>query len=218
MDGVYLGRTPAFVDDLLPGHHALTVSRSGWNVQTAGIDVNVGQTTPISIVLQRIPPGPGQPDASKASGMLSVRGTSGDNVFVDGARAGSLPLDAKQVQGGFHIVTVVDKNAGRLTRVVDVFPDTLSVISVSAVQSGSGGSSAAGDVLASLSTYLPRANVAIAGDVIAVHDRGLELQCAVGSRDYTLNGKPGTFTVAPALVGGKIYLPLTMLQKLAGTK
>src|ERR1700731_1864019 len=66
MDGTYLGRTPAFVDDLLPGHHALTVSRAGWNVQTAGVDVNVGQTTPISLVLQRIAPKPGQTDASKA--------------------------------------------------------------------------------------------------------------------------------------------------------
>jgi hypothetical protein len=215
MDGVYLGRTPAFVDDLLPGHHALTVSRAGWNVQTASVDVNVGQTTPISLVLQRIAPGPGQSDASKASGLLSVRGSAGDTVFIDGARAGSLPIDAKSVQGGYHIVTVTGKITGRLTRVVDVFPDTLSVISVVAVQSGNAGGSAADDVLASLSTYLPGANVVIARDVIAIHGRGLELQCSIGSRDYTLNGKPGTFTIAPALVGGKVYLPLSLLQHLA---
>jgi hypothetical protein len=215
MDGVYLGRTPAFVDDLLPGHHALTISRAGWSVQTAGVDVNVGQTTPISLVLQRIALGPGQSDASKASGLLSVRGTTGDTVFIDGARAGSLPIDAKSVQGGFHIVTVAGKNAERLTRVVDVFPDTLSVISVAAVQSGTAGGGAPDDVLASLSTYLPGANVVIARDVIAIHGRGLELQCSIGSRDYTLNGKPGTFTIAPALVGGKVYLPLSLLQHLA---
>lgn len=215
MDGVYLGRTPAFVDDLLPGHHSLTISRAGWNVQTAGVDVNVGQTTPISLVLQRIVPGPGQSDASKSPGLLSVRGSAGDTVFIDGVRAGPLPIDAKSVQGGFHIVTVTGKNAERLTRVVDVFPDTLSVISVVAIQSGSGGGSAADDVLASLLTYLPDANVAIAGDVIAIHGRGLELQCSVGSRDYTLNGKPGTFTIAPALVGGRVYLPLSLLERLA---
>jgi len=215
MDGVYLGRTPAFVDDLLPGHHSLTVSRAGWNVQTAGVDVNVGQTTPISLILQRIVPGPGQSDASKAPGLLSVHGTAGDTVFIDGARAGSLPLEAKTVQGGFHIVTVTGKSAERLTRVVDVFPDTLSVISVAAIQSGAGGGSAADDVLASLLTYLPGANVVIAGDVIAIHGRGLELQCSVGSRDYTLNGKPGTFTIAPALVGGRVYLPLSLLERLA---
>jgi len=215
MDGVYLGRTPAFVDDLLPGHHALTVSRAGWNVQTAGVDVNVGQTTPISLVLQRITPGPGESDASKAPGLLSVRGTAGDTVFIDGARAGLLPIDAKPVQGGFHIVTVTGKNAEHLTRIVDVFPDTLSVISVAAVQSGNEGGGVADDMLASLSAYLPAANVVIARDVIAIHDRGLELQCSIGSRDYTLNGKPGTFTIAPALVGGKVYLPLSLLQHLA---
>jgi hypothetical protein len=214
MDGTYLGRTPAFVDDLLPGHHALTVSRAGWNVQTAGVDVNVGQTTPISLVLHRIAPGPGQPDASKAPGFLSVRGSAGDNVYIDGARAGSLPLDSKPVKGGFHIVTVTGKTAVRITRVVDVFPDTLSVISVVAIQSGGGGSGAADDVLASLAAYLPGANVAISGDDIAIHGRGFELQCSVGSRDYTMNGKPGTFTIAPALVGGKVYLPLSLLQRL----
>jgi hypothetical protein len=215
MDGTYLGRTPAFVDDLLPGHHALTVSRAGWNVQTAGVDVNVGQTTPISLVLQRIAPRPGQTDASKAPGFLSVRGTAGDNVFIDGARAGALPLEAKTVQGGFHIVTVTGKTPGRVTRVVDVFPDTLSVISVAPIQNGAGGTSAADDVLASLSAYLPGANVAVAGDEIAIHGHGLELQCSIGSRDYTLNGKQGTFTIAPAMVGGKVYLPLSLLQRLA---
>ena len=215
MDGAYLGRTPAFVDDLLPGHHALTVSRAGWNVQTAGVDVNVGQTTPISLVLQRIAPGPGRSDASKSPGSLGVRGPAGDTVFIDGARAGVLPIEAKPAQGGFHIVTVTGKNGERLTRVVEVFPDTLSVVSVAAIQSGAGGGGASDDVLASLSAYLPGASVVIAGDVIAIHGRGLELQCSVGSRDYTLNGKPGTFTIAPALVGGKVYLPLSLLQRLA---
>lgn len=218
MDGVYLGRTPAFIDDLLPGHHALTVSRAGWNVQTAGVDVNVGQTTPISLVLQRITPSPGQPDSSKASGFLSVRGTAGDTVFIDGARAGSLPLDSKPVQGGFHIVTVTGKNSERLTRVVDVFPDTSSVIYVAAFQSGNGGGGAPHEVLSSLSTYLPGATVVIAGAIIAIHGHGLELQCSLGSRDYTLNGKPGTFTIAPVLVGGKVYLPLAMLQRLASIR
>ncbi|HEY7980972.1 MAG TPA: PEGA domain-containing protein [Candidatus Eremiobacteraceae bacterium] len=217
MDGVYLGRTPAYVDDLLPGHHSLTVSRAGWNVQTAGVDVNVGQTTPISLVLQRIAPGAGQSDASKSPGLLSVRGAAGDTVYIDGVRAGSLPIDAKSVQGGFHIVTVTGKSTGRLTRVVDVFPDTLSVISVAAVQSAIAGGGAADDVLASLAAYLPGANVVIARDVVAIHGRGLELQCSIGSRDYTLNGKPGTFTIAPALVGGKVYLPLSLLQHLAPT-
>jgi hypothetical protein len=146
---------------------------------------------------------------------LSVRGTAGDTAFIDGARAGSLPIEAKSVQGGFHIVTVTGKNAQRFTRVVDVFPDTLSVISVAAIQSGAGGGNAADDVLASLLTYVPGANVVIAGDVIAIHGRGLELQCSVGSRDYTLNGKPGTFTIAPALVGGRVYLPLSLLERLA---
>jgi len=215
LDGIYLGRTPAFVDDLAPGHHALTVSRAGWNVLTAGVDVSVGQTATASLVLQRIVPAAGQPDASKAPGSLSVRGAAGDDVFIDGAYAGTLPLEAKPVQGGYHIVTVTGKTTGRITRVVDVFSDTLSVISVTAPQTDAGGGSASGDMLASLSAYLPGANVVIAGDFIAIHSKGVELQCSVGSRDYRLNGKPGTFSVPPALVGGKVYLSLSLLQRLA---
>src|SRR5579863_7352681 len=85
LDGSYLGRTPAFVDDLLPGRHALTVSRSGWNVATANFDVSVGQAATVSLVLTRIPGADAANGAAGSPGTLDVRGTTGDAVYIDGA-------------------------------------------------------------------------------------------------------------------------------------
>lgn len=217
LDGAYLGRTPAFVDDLLPGRHALTVSRSGWNVATSAFDVSVGQATAVSLVLSPIARTNGGEQQS-ASGILSVRGTAGDAVFVDGTNEGALPLENKTMKSGVHIVTVVGKSTGRVTRVVEVYPDTASVISVAAPQTAAGIGAQADDVLAPLLSYLPDASVVISGEAVSVHARNLELQCTIGSRDYVMNGKAGSFSIAPALVSGKIYLPLSMLQRISAAK
>ena len=217
LDGSYLGRTPAFVDDLLPGRHALTVSRSGWNVATASFDVSVGQAATVSLVLSRI-----AADASNGAvgspGTLDVRGTSGDAVYIDGASAGALPLERKELKSGFHIVTVVGKQTGRVTRVVQVFPDTASVISVAAPANGSTESAQADDVLAPLASYVPDASVVVSGNAVDIHAHRLELQCTIGSRDYVMNGKPGSLPIAAALVAGKIYLPLSLLQRISAAK
>ncbi len=218
LDGGYLGRTPAYVDDLLPGHHALTVSRAGWNVATAGFDVSVGQATAVSLVLSRVAQGRGSDEAAAAPGSLDVRGTPGDEVYIDGMSAGTLPLEDKQIKGGVHIVTVIGKQTGRVTRVVEVFPDTVSVISVVAPQNESGLEAPADDVLAPLSSYIPDASVNVSGEAVDIHAHGLEMQCTIGSRDYVMNGKVGSFSIAPALVSGKVYLPLSLLQRISAAK
>jgi hypothetical protein len=218
LDGAYLGRTPAFVDDLLPGRHALTVSRSGWSVATASFDVSVGQAATVSLVLTRVASA-GAADAGAASpGSLDVRGTAGDAVYIDGASAGALPLERKELKSGFHIVTVVGKQTGRVTRIVEVFPDTASVISVVAPTSGSTETAQADDVLAPLAAYVPDASVVVSGDAVDIHAHRLELQCTIGSRDYVMNGKAGSLSIAPALVAGKIYLPLSLLQRINAAK
>ncbi|HLJ84159.1 MAG TPA: PEGA domain-containing protein [Candidatus Eremiobacteraceae bacterium] len=216
LDGSYLGRTPAFVDDLLPGRHALTVSRSGWNVATASFDVSVGQAATVSLVLSHI--ASASNGAAGSPGTLDVRGTSGDAVYIDGASAGTLPLERKELKSGFHIVTVVGKQTGRVTRVVEVFPDTASVISVAAPASGSTETAQADDVLAPLASYVPDASVVVSGNAVDIHAHRLELQCTIGSRDYVMNGKAGSLPIAAALVAGKIYLPLSLLQRISAAK
>jgi hypothetical protein len=217
LDGTYLGRTPAFIDDLLPGRHALTVSRSGWNVATASFDVSVGQAATVSLVLSRVANADTN-GAGGSPGTLDVRGTVGDAVYIDGTSAGALPLDRKALKSGFHIVTVVGKQTGRITRVVEVFPDTASVISVAAPTSGSTETSQADDVLAPLASYVPDASVVVSGDAVDIHAHRLELQCTIGSRDFVMNGKAGSLSIAPALVAGKIYLPLSLLQRISAAK
>ena len=71
-------------------------------------------------------------------------------------------------------------------------------------------------MLAALQDYVPTSDFTVSGDEIAIHHNGIELECAVGSRSYVLNGKPGTLSVAPAMVGDKPYLPLSLLNRITG--
>jgi hypothetical protein len=47
-----------------------------------------------------------------------------------------------------------------------------------------------------------------------VHYQNVELECAIGSRTFTLNGKAGTLDVAPALVGDRVFVPRSLLQRI----
>jgi hypothetical protein len=70
-------------------------------------------------------------------------------------------------------------------------------------------------MLAALVDYVPASDFRVSGDEITIHYKGIELECAVGSRTYVFNGRPGTLNVAPAMVGGKPYLPLSLLNRIA---
>src|SRR5579863_935636 len=53
LDGTYIGSTPVYIDDLLPGRHSVTLSSAGWQPQTVTFDVAVGRIAPVSIVMAR---------------------------------------------------------------------------------------------------------------------------------------------------------------------
>ena len=73
-------------------------------------------------------------------------------------------------------------------------------------------------MLAPISSYVPDASVVISGQAVSIHARDLELDCTIGSRDYVMNGKAGSFSIAPALVSGRVYLPLSILQHIGAAK
>lgn len=207
-----------YVDDLLPGRHSLTFSHAGWQPETALFDVVAGKITPVSVVMRRVSQ-PGNSSAStKGQGMISIRGgIAGSKVFVDGNLAGALPVEPKSEEAGFHIVTVEPpgKNSVRSTRVVDVFPDTTTAIELSAgsVAAATQGSD---DILEPLDSVVPANNIVISGNDVTIHFRGIEVECAIGSRLYRVNGKAGTFAVPPAVVNGRVYLPQSILVRLTG--
>ena len=212
LDGVYVGSTPVYVDDLLPGHHSVTLSAAGWQPQTAQFDVAVGRIEPVSIIMQR---NPGD-IASKGQGALAVAGApAGSHVFLDGA-----PLDTPSMPhatvAGYHIVTLQPPGSktSRSMRVVDVFPGATTTISFAPPSNASVATE--DDVLEPVDAAVPGAAVAIAGADVIIHFKGVEVECSIGSRAYTFNGKQATLSVSPALVGGKVYLPRSLIARISG--
>ena len=150
-DGAYVGRTPAFVDLLSAGKHTIVVTRTGWEAQSATIQVSIGQVVQVSLVL---PHTSGTANTSHDFGELVVRGSpAGAAVYVDGKKLGVIPLNATKIAAGYHIVSVVGKPDERSTRDVNVYPDTTTTISITAGEPGG----PTGDILEPVSSiYRPR--------------------------------------------------------------
>ena len=218
LDGAYVGATPVYVDDLLPGRHSLTLSSAGWQPLSTSFDVSVGRITPVSVVMGRVAAAQ-LSSAGKGQGTLTVTGApTGARIFIDGVAAGAAPIEPHQVTAGYHIVTLEPpgKNPVRSTRIVNVFPNVTTAIAFSVPASGANVQVPPDDILEPVDNVVPGNGVVIAGNDVIIHYRGIEVQCAIGSRSYTFNGKPGTLSVSPALVAGKVYLPQSLLVRLAG--
>ena len=210
VDGAFVGSTPAFVDLLSAGKHTIVVTRTGWAAQSATVDIVIGQVVPVSLVLLRATTGAA---TGRGFGALDVRGSpAGAAVYVDGTKIGVIPAKADKVAAGYHIVSVVGKPDERSTRDVNVYPDTTTTVSITAGQAGG----PAGDILEPVSLYIPAEDVAVSGTAVTIKVHGSELHCALGSRTYTLNGKEGLLPMAPTMLDGKLYLPQSLLQHIAG--
>jgi len=216
VDGTYVGPTPVYVDDLLPGHHSVTLSIAGWQPLSGAFDVSVGRITPVSVIMQRVAVPQGTA-ASKGQGTLVVTGgPNGAHVYVDGVALGAMPVQPHAVGAGYHIVTLepVGKNAIKSTRIVNVFPNVTTAVAFSSTTSASA-QPPPDDILEPVDSVVPANSIVISGSDITIHYRGIEIECAIGSRSYTFNGHAETLAVPPALVGGKVYLPVSLLQRLA---
>lgn len=216
IDGAYVGQTPLYVDELDPGRHTLLVSRTAWRPLSGEVSIEVGRVSTVSFVLTRSPTALRPRAGATAMGKLNIRGgPSGAIVFVDGAKIGKLPMGPFKLPSGHHILELVTPPAGSFLRDVEIYPDAQSVISLSKNPSGAG-SGADDTLLAPLDGYIPASGVSVAGDAITIHYRGVEAECEIGSRTYTLNGRSGALVVPPAIVGGKIYLPVSLLKRITG--
>ncbi len=211
MDGNYMGETPLYLDGLDAGRHFITLTRSGWQPQSTAIDVTVGRVTTVSAVLTSSAPLP-RASPGRAKGAICVRGAAGAKVFVDGV-ALATPEEPQPIAAGDHIL-LVQRGTERTTGSIRVYPDTTTTISL-APRGNAAADGGGEDMLAALQDYVPASDFTVSGDVITIHYKGIELECAAGSHTFVLNGKPGTLSVAPAFVGGKPYLPLSLLNRIS---
>jgi hypothetical protein len=217
LDGTYVGPTPVYVDDLLPGHHSVTLSSAGWQPQSTAFDVSIGRITPVSVIMQRVAAVP-PAGASKGQGMLAiVGGPAGARVYVDGVAIGAMPVEPHSAGAGYHIVTLepIGKNAVKSTRIVNVFPNVTTAVAFAAA-SATTSAPPPDDILEPVDSIVPPNGIVMSGNDVTIHYRNVEIQCAIGSRSITFNGRAETLGIPPALVGGKVYLPLSLLQRLAG--
>jgi len=216
VDGAYVGHAPVFVDVLQPGHHSVTISRAGWKAQLAAFDVGAGQMATVSVVLTRSA-GRQTPAFGIDRGDLLVRGAPvGAAIFLDGQRAAGAADHPKKVAAGRHVVTVKPRTGAELVRLVTVYPDTTTVAMFA--DSNPARPDAQPDILAPLDQYVSAQSYTVAGSEIAIHYRGVEVQCAIGSRAYSLDGRAGMLSTAPALVEGRIFLPLSLLERIVNQK
>lgn len=211
MDGKYFGETPLFIDDVSAGHHTVLLTRSGWQPVSTATDVSLGSVAYVTAVLGQ--PAGAHAGGTAAKGSLQLRDAAGCKVWVDGAAVSSFD-QPQTLAAGDHILAVA-RGPRRSAAGFHVYPQTVTTISL-APQIGSPVVTAGDDdELGALQDFVPPADFVVNGDDITIHFHGFEVECAVGSLTYTVNGKPGTLSVAPAMVGDKPYLPMSLLQRLA---
>jgi len=208
IDGTFVGRAPVLVDALLPGHHAVTITKSGWTAQEVDVSITPREIAMSSTKLIEAP----QPDPGAGPGAILLRGAPpGAGLSLDG---GSAPAEGKtqNLPPGPHQLTITTAH-GRTTRKFVVLPDTTTELVLEEPRPAGDAHSA---VVAPAEDYLPTDDFSLAGKKIVVRYGGHVVVAHLGEADVKLDGAVVTYDAAPQSIGGKLYLPLELLQKLTG--
>jgi hypothetical protein len=205
IDGTYVGHAPVFVDSLAAGHHAISLTRSGWTAREVDIDVAVGSTTMSSVRLLQA-----SRSSVRAAGAVTFHDVPEgsrvelDGIAVDHPTRGGLPLAA-----GTHVVVVVT-HQGRSTHTFTVFPETTTQV-VFGSQSATEVKSA---VVAPAEEYLPIDSFRVDGKKVTVHYASHDIVARLGELPMRYDGVTVSYDAAPSLIGGRLYLPLALLARL----
>jgi len=205
VDRTYVGRAPVLVDALGPGRHAVTITKTGWVVQEVDVTVAAGAVTMSSIHLAAGP----RAFAVDAGGSLIVRSfPPGAELTIDGLRVAAgagknIPLPA-----GAHRLGLKTKR-GTTTRTITIVPATTTDVVLS---EPAGDAPAA--VVAPADDYVPAEDVSIEGKKVVVRYAGHVVVAYFGDPHVRIDGASVVYDGAPQSIGGKLYLPLALLEKL----
>jgi hypothetical protein len=206
IDGTYVGRSPVFIDALPHGRHSVTITKTGWLVQEAELDVTAGKIALSSVKLE---PGP-RALAGKASGMLALRGVPNHtHVELDGLAWGGDAQKPIALSAGTHRVTIAMPR-GKTTRTFSVFPEMVTQVVVQQLPADAARSS----VVAPVDEYLPAGSYSIEGKKIVVRYGGHVVIAHLGETTVRFDGAAIAYDGAPETIGRKLYLPLELLEKL----
>jgi hypothetical protein len=206
IDGTYVGRAPVLIDALEPGHHALTITKTGWVVQDVDVTVPAGGVAMSSTHLAAGP----RAIAGDASGAIVLRGVPADaQLSLDGAPLNPPPGKTVSLPAGTHRITLVTAH-GKTTRVITVLPQTTTDIVLREPRS----EDARSPVVAPAEDYLPTDNFSVEGKKIVVRYAGHVVVGYLGETQVRIDGASVAYDGAPQSIGGKLYLPLALLEKL----
>ena len=149
--------------------------------------------------------------AGNPNGSLLIRNLpQGAQVTLDGVplrSAGkSVPIEAGQ-----HRLSLTTKR-GTTTRVVTVVPGTTTDVVLREPSQGE----APAAVVAPAEDYLPTDNFSVEGKKVVVHYAGHVVVGYLGTPEVRIDGASVAYDGAPQSIGGKLYLPLALLQRLTG--
>lgn len=210
-DGTYVGRSPLLVDGLAEGRHTISLLKGGWTAQEILVTVVRGTVVMSSSRLA----------ASKlanlgsgvGNGTLVLRETPpGADVLLDGAPLSQLPPHGLALPAGTHEVSIKTAR-GRTTRSVSIYPDTTTDV---ILREETGGQRARSAVVAAAEDYLPTDAFVVSGRRIVVRYARHVVVAHFGEKTFQIDGATVAYDSAPESFGGKLYLPLSLLEKLSG--
>ena len=205
VDGAYVGRSPVLVDALGFGKHTITAAKTGWASRELHVAVN--DENPVQFVDLQLQP---DPNAASVNGTLALHaGIPIRSVTVDGTAVRLSPSGKIDVAPGQHAISV-DTPSGRFDRQVDIYPDTTTNV---VVRIGSQSANHA-IVVAPAAAYLPVTDVNVDGKRIEIHHNGHTVYGALGDATMRIDGESTTFDTPPAMIGGKLFLPLDLFVRI----
>ena len=208
LDGTYVGRAPVLVDAIAPGHHALTISRTGWIVTEVDVSVPPGG---VAMSSTRLTLGP-RAFAQTPSGSVIVRDVpAGVKLQLDGADFSAHAGKVLRLPAGQHRIALTTAQ-GRTTRAFTVLPDTPTELVLRVDRSSAGTRSA---VVAPADDYIGADAYAIEGTKIVVRSNGHVVIAHFGDTSVRYDGAQLDLDAAPTSIAGKLYLPLALLEKLS---
>jgi hypothetical protein len=208
VDGTYVGRAPVLVDALEPGHHELTVTKTGWVVQEVDVVVPAGSVAMSSTHLAAGP----KALAGSATGSIVLRSVpDGAELELDGVPFTPPVGKPMTVDAGPHRITLTLAHA-KMTRLITVMPDTATDVVLRAPRTDE---EVRSPVVAPAEDYLPTDNFSIEGKKIVVRYAGHVVVAYLGETQMRIDGSPIEYDGAPQSIGGKLYLPLALLEKLS---
>ena len=208
VDGTYVGHAPVLVDALLAGHHAVTITKAGWIVQQVDVLVPTGT---VALSSTQLVAGP-RARAGTTIGSVVVRSLPvGASFSIDGGATGIVGHVYELPVGPHHVA--MRASQGRATYAFTVLPDT----STDLVLAEPLAKQARSAVVAPADDYLPDGSIVVEGKKIVIRYEGHVAILHFGDTSVKLDGTSLDLDGAPEFIGGRVYLPLSLLDKLTDT-